>query len=110
MLNEWEGKVEDDEAEVEKEEADLGTPSRSAFYVIYLLLGLFCVCFSFSFLISFLVYFWIISLMVFKFYDLANKWECGQASIDKIVLGIGGYLRVLHASVATPQLPCVRHE
>lgn len=46
MLNEGEEQVEDDEAEVE-EEADLATPSRSAFYVIYLLLGLFSVCFSF---------------------------------------------------------------
>lgn len=47
MPNEEVEQVEDGEAEEEEEEADLATPSRSAFYVIYLLLGLFCVCFSF---------------------------------------------------------------
>lgn len=74
MLNEGvEEKVKEDDDEEWEEEADLATPSRSAFYVIYLLLGLFCVCVFPSFLISFLVYFWIISLMVFKFYGLANK-------------------------------------
>lgn len=37
MLNEGEEQVEDDKAGEVEEEADLATPSRSAFYVIYLL-------------------------------------------------------------------------
>lgn len=60
----------------------LATPSRSDFSLLFI--------FACVFFFAFFVYFGIISLMVFKFYDLVNKCVCSaacvvcrQASIDK---------------------------